>query len=48
MVYLAYASMFIAKGSQDRNSNKAEIWRQELMQRPWRQMVYWLAQPAFF
>jgi hypothetical protein len=36
-VYLAYASilLFITEGSQDRNSNAAESWRQELMQKPW-------------
>jgi hypothetical protein len=31
------------KRSQDRNSSRAETWRQELMQRPWRDAVYWLA-----
>ena len=25
-----------------RNSSKAETWRQELMQRPWRGFAYWL------
>lgn len=36
MVYLAYAStsLFIIKVSQERNSNRAEIWREEMMQRP--------------
>jgi hypothetical protein len=35
-VYLAYTStsLFITKRSQDRNSNKIETWRQELMQKP--------------
>jgi hypothetical protein len=34
-VYLAYTSiaLFINKGSQDRNPNRAGTWRQELMQR---------------
>jgi hypothetical protein len=34
-IYLAYTSMllFIIEGSQDRNSNRAGSWRQELMQR---------------
>ena len=34
MVYLAYTctSLFIIRGSQDRNSNRAGTWRQELMQ----------------
>jgi hypothetical protein len=31
-VYVAYTS--IIEGSQHRNSNRAETWRQELMQRP--------------
>jgi hypothetical protein len=33
----------IIKGSQDRNSNKAGIWRQELTQRLWSNTAYWLA-----
>jgi hypothetical protein len=41
-IYSAHASMllFITKGSQDRNSHKAETWRQELMKRPWRDVTY--------
>jgi hypothetical protein len=48
-VYSAYISikLFITEGSQDRNSNRAGTWRQELMQRPWRGAAHWLAQPAF-
>jgi hypothetical protein len=44
-VYLAYTStsLVIIKRSQDRNSSRAENWRQELMQRPWKGAVYWLA-----
>jgi len=44
-VYLAYTStsLLLIKRSQDRNSDKAGIWRQELMQRPRRSPVYWLA-----
>mgnify|MGYP001058360618 CR=1 FL=1 len=44
-VYLASTSRlpFIIKGSQDRISNRAGTWRQELMQRPWRGASYWLA-----
>ena len=44
-IYLAYhsISLFIIKGSQDRNSNRAETSRQELMQRPWNSAVYWFA-----
>ena len=34
---------YITEGSQDRNSNKAGTWRQELMERPWRNAAYWLA-----
>ena len=40
---LAYISVFIIKGSQDKNSSRAGSWRQELMQRPWRSVAYWLA-----
>jgi hypothetical protein len=31
---------------QGRNSRRAGIWRQELMQNPWKSAVYWLAEPA--
>jgi len=44
-VYLAFTStsLFIIEESQDRNSSRAGTWRQELMQRPWRDVAYWLA-----
>jgi hypothetical protein len=44
-VFSAYTStlLFITKGSQDRNSHRAETWRQELTQRPWRGTAYWIA-----
>ena len=44
-VCLAYAStsLSIIKESQDRDSNRAGTWRQELMQRPWRSAAYRLA-----
>lgn len=43
-VYLAYTSSseFITGGSQDRHSSRVRIWRQELIQRPWRDVSYWL------
>ena len=43
-VYLAsaFTSLFVTDGSQDRNSNRAGTWRQELMQRPWRGAAFWL------
>jgi hypothetical protein len=44
-MYLAYISilLFITEGNQDRNSNRAGTWRQELMQRPWRDAACLLA-----
>jgi hypothetical protein len=35
-IYLVhtYIALVITEGSQDRNSNRAGTWRQELMQRP--------------
>jgi hypothetical protein len=40
--YLAHTSilLFITKGSQGRKTNTEGIWRQELMQRPWRGAAY--------
>jgi len=35
--------LFITKGSQSRNSNRAGTWKQELMPRPWRGAAYWVA-----
>jgi hypothetical protein len=48
-VYSAYTStlLFITRGSQDWNSSRAGVWRQELMQRPWKGAAYWLASPGF-
>jgi hypothetical protein len=47
-VYSAYTFtlLFITQGSQDRNSLRAGTCRQELMQRPWRDVTYWLASPG--
>ena len=44
-VYLVYVFMALSvmEGSQDRNSNMAGTWRQELMQRPWWRVAFWLA-----
>jgi hypothetical protein len=41
---LAYISIspFVIEGSQDMDSHRTDIWRQELMQRPWRRATYWL------
>ena len=49
-VYSAYTStlLFITKGSQDRNSHRARIWGQKLMERPWRDAAYWFACSACF
>jgi hypothetical protein len=44
-VCLAYSpiSLFTTEGRQDRNSNRAETWRQRLMQKPWQRAAYWFA-----
>jgi hypothetical protein len=44
-VYSAYmfALLFITEESQDGNSNKEGSRRKELMQRPWRNVAFWLA-----
>jgi hypothetical protein len=46
-VYSAYTSilLFITKGSQDWNSSRSES-RSKLMQKPWRDVLYWLASPG--
>jgi hypothetical protein len=41
-VYSAWASILVLR-SQDRNSHRAVTWREELIQRPWRDVTYWLA-----
>jgi hypothetical protein len=48
-VYSTYisTSLFIIKRSQDRNTNKAGTWSQQLMQRSWRDAAYWLAHIVF-
>jgi hypothetical protein len=45
-VYSAYTSilLFITKGSQDWNLK--QVRKQELTQRPWRDVAYWLAYPG--
>jgi hypothetical protein len=47
-VYSVYIStlLFITKGSHDRNSYREKSWRQDMMQRPWRDAAYWLASPG--
>ena len=47
-VYSAYTStsLFITKGSQDRNLHRAGTWRQELIQRPWRNAAYLSVSPG--
>jgi hypothetical protein len=46
-VYSAYTStlLFITKGCQDWNSHMVGTWRQEQMQKPWRDAAYGLASP---
>jgi hypothetical protein len=45
-VYSAYSStlLFITKGSQDWKLK--QVRKQELLQRPWRDVPYWLASPG--
>lgn len=38
-----FVSQFIVEGIQGRNLNRVGTWWQELMQRPWRAVAYWLA-----
>jgi hypothetical protein len=47
-IYSAYTStlLFITQGSQDWNSHRVGTWRQELMQKPWRNAPYWIASPG--
>ena len=49
-VYLAYISkaLFIIEGKSRQNSTRAGTWRQELMQRPWKDAAYWLAHHGLF
>jgi hypothetical protein len=46
-IYSASTStlLFITKGSQDRNSHWVGTWRQEWIQKPWRNAAFWLASP---
>ena len=48
-VYLTYTSilLFITKGSQDKNSNKAGSWKKMLRQKPGRVMITGLLLMAF-
>jgi hypothetical protein len=48
MVYSAFTStlLFITKGTQDTNSKKSGTWRQELMQKPWSGVAYWIVSPG--
>jgi hypothetical protein len=47
-VYSAYIStlLFITKGSWEVGLELKQVKKQELMQRPWRDVLYWLASPA--
>jgi hypothetical protein len=44
-VYSAITStlLFITKGSLDKNSHRVGTWRQEWMQKSWKNAAYWLA-----
>jgi hypothetical protein len=41
-IFIIEHSMFITEECQNRNSNRAGTFRQELMQRPWRGAAHWL------
>jgi hypothetical protein len=47
--YLVYISilLFLIEESHNRNSDRVEILRQDLIQRQWRSAAYWLSHPAF-
>jgi hypothetical protein len=44
-VYSAYTSILLFLTKEVRTGTQAG-WKQELMQRPWRDVLYWLAQSA--
>lgn len=50
----AFTTLFVVKGSQDKNLSGAEVWRQELMERPlggatcFLACSLWLAQSGFY
>jgi hypothetical protein len=46
-LWLMLPMVVTIEGSQDRNSNRAGTWRQELMQRLWRSAAYWLVPHGF-
>jgi hypothetical protein len=43
LLWLFSILLFTIEGNQNRNSNRAGTWRQELMYKPWRGVAYWLA-----
>jgi hypothetical protein len=47
-IYSSYTStlLFLTKGSQDMNLHRAGTWRQDLVQRSWKDTAYWLASLA--
>jgi hypothetical protein len=46
-VYSAYTSMLLVYHQRKSGLELKQIRKQELMQRPWRDVLYWLAFPGF-
>jgi hypothetical protein len=42
-----FKAQYIIKGIQGQNSSREGTWREELMQRPWRTAINWLAPYGF-
>jgi hypothetical protein len=45
-VYSAYTSIFTCSSLRKSGQKLKQVRKQELMQRPWRDVLYWLASPG--